>query len=198
MSSPYITQAAALYDVLGVTAPSVTLRPQVALLEPRHLRQFRKLEQDGFEMTALFESEDELAQRMASQLAPELIEKGRERLVAVWEEIQAQALAIDGNLKRPAQKTRDQILRAVGAFEQRFSRAAMQSNEVMASRLESLRGQLLVAGRPQERAVTSGLQWALLGDELALALLTMETESGVLQLLSPPAVSSSLGDEGAS
>ena len=147
----YFSQAAALYEVLEVPAPFVTLRPQVVVLES-HLD--RKLEAASLTLGELIDPELDLDEKLAGEADSELLQAATERIESLLEELRAPVLAIDPGLEGPWRKTRGQMLKAVQAFGGRVRAASSRRNEVERRRAELLLEVCRPLGGLQERVIS--------------------------------------------
>lgn len=163
----YMAQVAAAYPLLGITAPWTTLRPQVAIVEERHLTWLSQL---GLELAHLLGDPAEVDRRLAARqglaTTDDLGAELERRLAALRE----QALAIDPGLETPYRKTRETIERALTTFNEKLTAAAARADETARRRLEQLRAHLLPGGKLQERIVTTAHYPARYGLEVVDAI----------------------------
>jgi bacillithiol biosynthesis cysteine-adding enzyme BshC len=148
----YLPQAAPVYRVLEVTPPAVALRPQVLVLESHHLEQ---LAEAGLSVAELLAPREELDRLLAERSGDDFTAGPRRRLEELLAELRAPALALDPNLERPWEKTRDHVLGALDTFAGKVRSAAARQDEVRGSRLDRLRETVLPGGRLQERVIAS-------------------------------------------
>lgn len=146
----YIGQSAAVYPVLEVEAPWVSLRPQTLVLEP-HLA--GKLSEAGIPLSALLASRQALDHALADLEGGDFVAPVRRKIEEALDELKARSA--DPNLERPFDKTREQILRALDLFGDKATSAAARRNEVRNRRVELLRESCLPLGKGQERVVAS-------------------------------------------
>lgn len=146
----YIGQTAAVYPVLEVEAPWVSLRPQTLVLEP-HLA--GKLAESGVPLSVLLASRHTLDHALADLEGGDFVGPVRQRIEEALDELRARSS--DPNLERPLEKTREQILRALDLFGEKATSASARRNEVRNRRVELLRDSSLPLGKPQERVVAS-------------------------------------------
>lgn len=146
----YIGQSAAVYPVLEVEAPWVSLRPQTLVLEP-HLA--GKLAEAGVPLSVLLSSRQALDRALADLEGGDFVGPVRQRIEAALAELGARSP--DPNLERPFEKTREQILRALDLFGEKATSSAARRNEVRSRRVELLRESCMPLGKPQERVVAS-------------------------------------------
>lgn len=147
----YMPQVAPLYDVLDVSAPHVTLRPQTLVLESH---QVDKLEETGLTLAQLLSPEEELERLLAADRGG-FVAEPREKALAALDELEGPALALDASLEGPLGKTRKQVERALEAFAGKVQAAAARRDEVRANRVRKLRATVLPGGKLQERVVCS-------------------------------------------
>ncbi len=166
----YFTQVAPLYPWLEVEPPRVALRPQVAVLAPRHLAWMHDLAVEGIDPEWLVASEAALERRLAQSHGEDLVGTCHQDLRQRFDEISAAVLALDGNLERPLAKTRQQIQRAMATLAGKVSAAAARQDEVRHRRIETVRESLLPGGRLQERRLNSLWLLGRFGAELAPAI----------------------------
>ncbi|MCB1034373.1 MAG: bacillithiol biosynthesis cysteine-adding enzyme BshC [Acidobacteria bacterium] len=163
----YMVQASAAYGVLEVPAPRTVLRPQVIVLEPRHRRWIEELD---LTLEELLGDERDLESRLARRAGVDLMGPAAQRIDAVLEQVRGPAVALDANLDKPWERTRDQILKNLDQFAGRVRAAAARSNEVERQRLHALRTLLLPSGKLQERQLSTAHFPAKYGDGLVAAL----------------------------
>jgi bacillithiol biosynthesis cysteine-adding enzyme BshC len=179
----YFAQLGPLYGILGVTQPVVTLRPQALLVEDRHRRILDELE---LPLSSLLEPEDALDERLARRLAPDFVEPARQRLADVLDEVRDQALALDPNLERPFEKTRDHVDRSLDTFAQKVRQAAARRDEVARRRLDNLRAFAAPGGVPHERTLAASYFRGRYGEALADRMAaTLASRPGCLQIVDP-------------
>jgi bacillithiol biosynthesis cysteine-adding enzyme BshC len=146
----YIGQSAAVYPVLEVEAPWVSLRPQTLVLEP-HLA--GKLAEAGVPLSVLLSGRQTLDRALADLEGGDFVGPVRQRIEEALDELKTRAA--DPNLERPLEKTREQILRALDLFGDKATSAAARRNEVRSRRIDLLRENCLPSGKGQERVVAS-------------------------------------------
>ena len=176
----YMAQASALYPVLGVQAPAVTLRPQALLLDPalgRHL--------DASDLPALLDAKTPLERRVAEKSGPGFVAETKTRVLDALLAARAPALALDPTLDRPLEKTREQIERALEAFSGKVDGALGRRDGIQLRRLERLREACLPLGGLQERTLSVAHFAARYGESFVQTLLTdLELDPRSLQVLS--------------
>ena len=148
----YLAQAAALYPVLEVEPPAVALRPHALIVES-HLRE--RLADWGGRLGDLLRPGIDLDRLLAGEDAGALLAPSRQAFAAALAALGERALAVDRNLERPLEKTREQIERALATFSGKLAAALARRDEVRRNRLRRLRDYLLPFGEPQERVVST-------------------------------------------
>lgn len=148
----YLTQVAAVYPVLEVPAPHLALRPQALVLESHQLDQ---LAQTGLDLATLLGDAAELEHRLAGRAGTNPAKAARGEVETLLDGLREPATAIDPNLERPWEKTRDQVLRALDTLAGKITAAAARRDEVTARRVDRLRQACLPEGRLQERVVAA-------------------------------------------
>ncbi len=180
----YLTQARAVYRVLEVPAPRTTLRPQVLMLEERQIRYLEELDVSLAEL--LGSPVDRL---IADKLGEDFITPVQEQLEALLDELRSPVTALDKNLAKPWQKTRDQIGRAFDQLSGKVAGAVARRHEVWHRRLAQVRDTCLPEEHLQERHLTVVHYLARYGASFAEAYWQdFELDSRRLQVLraSPP------------
>ncbi len=152
----YMTQASACHKILGLDAqnrpaPWVTLRPQIAVLEPRHLNWLEEL---GLRLPQLLGDRETLNAELARRHGADFVAPMQKRILALLEELRDAAIAVDPNLLSSWKKTRGQVEKALGMFQGRIHQAAARADETRNQRLDNLRDTLLPAGKGQERLIS--------------------------------------------
>lgn len=197
----YMTQARALYEVLEVPAPAVTLRPQVLLLGARERRWLEHLEAEGIDLATILSRPDELDRRLAARCELGFIAAARAKVDAAMEDLAAGHDAIDPSLASAWGKTGANLRRALDQFERRVVAAAARRDDVLKGRIERLREHCLPNGHLQEREFTSLHCLASYGSELVRRLSSIDLDPRRLQPLamdgSPLRASATPGEESA-
>ena len=182
----YMPQAAALYPVLEVAPPAVTLRPQALVVEAHLVDQLAGL---GISLTELLGDRTRLDHLLAERNGGDLLGAegaARRRLAALLDEMEGPALAADPNLERPWRKTREQIDGALDRFSDKLAAAAARADEVRAGRVERLRATLLPSGTLQERVVSTAHYPGKYGERFLEAIWEqMELDGSTLQVVTP-------------
>ncbi|MDX1632033.1 MAG: bacillithiol biosynthesis cysteine-adding enzyme BshC [Thermoanaerobaculia bacterium] len=179
----YFAQAAPFYDLLGIPAPVVTLRPQALLVEERH---WKILDELSLPPSAVLEPEESLDRRLARRLAPDFMEPSKERAEELLDDLRDRALVLDPNLERPWEKTRENVLRALETFGSKVRQAAARRDEVVHRRLENLRSFVAPGGEPHERNLSVSYFRGRYGEGLIDRLAGgLESRPGRLQVIDP-------------
>lgn len=148
----YLAQVGPLYALLGVVPPCIALRPQALVLDSRqqeHLADF------DLDLAAVLADPAAGARRLGERGGAGFLAPGRVALEALLADWRGPALAIDSQLERPWQKTRDQILGAASLFAEKTAAAAARRDETAGRRWSQLLGQLLPGGEPQDRVIAT-------------------------------------------
>lgn len=148
----YLAQAAPLYEVLGVRAPAVALRPRALVVEERQLQALAELD---LTPDALLRGEAELERALAARQAGDAIGPAAARILAEVDALRAGALAADPNLERPWEKTRETVRGALEKLGEKVTRAQAQRDQVAHRRLLALREQWLPGGVLHERVLAA-------------------------------------------
>ena len=179
----YLPQAAPLFDLLQVPAPMVALRPQVLVMDER---QQTKVTDSGLALEELLDPKLDLDRRLARPEDTRFLAGAEDQLEELLESLQTPAMALDGNLERPWQKTSDQMRRALQAFGNRVTAAAARRDETTRARLESLRGYCLPVDRLQERVIATAHFPGKYGASFVAAMFEqMDLDPTNLRLISP-------------
>ena len=178
-----MTQAAALYPVLGVDAPITSLRPQILVLDGKQRRRLRQLEMTLEETLA---AETDLEERLARRAGIEFLDDSRARLLAEVEDLGKHALAVDSQLERPFQKTRAQVENALNLFSQKVVASASRQDSTFRQRLEDVRSRCLPLGTPQERTLSTAHFALTYGRDFSSSVWNqMDLESDRVQIIDP-------------
>lgn len=181
----YLAQAAPAYEVSGIVAPWVALRPQALVLDARQRAQLAELGVDLAELLAdAARAERALGERAGASFV-QADRAGLEAILARWRDA---ALAIDPQLERPWEKTRDQLLGGLEQFSGRVAAAAARRDEVVSRRFLALRDHCLPGGVLQERSVSAAHFPGKYGDAFVAALLAqLDLDPRRLSLIDPGA-----------
>lgn len=182
----YMGQAAAVHGVLEVEAPWVALRPQALVVEPH---QVEKVKEVGVPLADLLGDRQRLDRALAEQEGGDFVGPVRQRIEQALQELDVPALAVDPNLERPLEKTRDQILRALDTFADKAVSSSARRNEVRNRRVQQLRESCLPGGKPQERVIASAHFQGKYGERLVQSFWEqMGLDPRVLQIVCPDCV----------
>jgi uncharacterized protein YllA (UPF0747 family) len=160
----YIGQAAAVYPVLELPAPSVALRPQALVLDSQ---QVHRLEEAGLTLADLLGPRARLDRILAQRAGGDFVAPARGRIEAELDALRAPALAADASLERPLARTRARVLRALDLFAGRAMPALARRDALLYRRVEALRQACLPGGQLQERVVCAAHFQGKVGDRLA-------------------------------
>ncbi|HLE85269.1 MAG TPA: bacillithiol biosynthesis cysteine-adding enzyme BshC [Thermoanaerobaculia bacterium] len=179
----YMAQAAPAYRVLGVAAPWVALRPQTLVLEARDREQLEEL---ALPLAALLGPDEALERALAGADGAGFVTRARSEVDAVLAGIREEALALDPDLERPFEKTRENLLRALETFAGKVTAAAARRDQVRSARVDRLRGVCRPEGALQERVVSSSHFPGKHGERFAEALWEqLELDGRRLQVIEP-------------
>jgi uncharacterized protein YllA (UPF0747 family) len=179
----YMAQVAPVYPLLEVAPPTLALRPQTMLLEPK---QVERLAESGLTLADLLGDRQSLDHIRSVRAGNDFVTPVRAEIEAALTALEAPALAIDPNLERPLGKTREQILRALDLFAEKAAAAAARRDEVQTRRIEQLRDLCLPFGKLQERTISTAYMGGRYGPRLAASYWEqMELDPIHLQVISP-------------
>jgi len=179
----YLPQAAAAYAALEVPPPIAGLRPQAIVLEERQLA---KLAEAGVSLADLLAHPEALDRARAVASGGDIVTPVRQSVEASIDSLRPAALALDGNLERPFEKTREQVLRALDLFAEKALAAAARKDEVQTRRLAQLREAVLPLGRFQERVISTAHFGGRYGPRLAASFWEqMGLDPRRLQVIAP-------------
>jgi len=179
----YLPQAAPAYEVLGIPAPALALRPQAAVLDARQREHLAEL---GLSLAELLGDPAGARRRLGERAGGGFVEPLRARVAALAEELRAPALALDPTLEKPYEKTRESLDRALEAFSAKVAAAAARRDELHLQRLEHLIESLLPGGAPQERTLSAAYFPGRYGEGFGAALLDqLELDARHLTLVDP-------------
>ncbi len=178
----YLAQAAPLYDLLQIEAPSVTLRPSVALAARRKLQKLDDLDLPLPDLaTGSFDADAFLARRAGTNPVP----AAQEELDRTLNDLRVELERIDRNLEQPWEKTRDNVIRGLERLQSKVDASLARHDQVTVERVRELVGQWAPDGKPQERVLSSA--WALgrFGPELPRQLAeVLDLTPGRMQVVS--------------
>ena len=179
----YMPQVAPLYELLGVPAPAMTLRPQILVLEDH---QWEKLDGAGLSLGQLLSPDLDLDRLLAAGAGADLLAPVRSHLEGPMSDLREAALEIDPGLAGPWDKTQGQVDKALRAFEAKIAAAAARRDEVTRQRVERLRDLCRPLGSLQERVVSTSQFPGKYGDRFVAALFEQVRLDGRnLQVISP-------------
>lgn len=163
----YMPQVAPLYELLEVTPPRVTLRPQMLVADARQEAWRVELDVGWDVLTAAeFDGDRLLADRAGGDpVGP--VAAQVDRLLG---ELEEPLTRLDPNLAHPLGKTRDHVARGLEALSGKARAAMARRNEVEARRLESLRQLCRPLGALQERTISTAHFPAKYGDAFVQAV----------------------------
>lgn len=179
----YMGQAAATYRALELDAPWIAARPQVLVLESHHREKLDELE---VPLATLLGPAEGLERLLAGRDGSGFVERARERIDEVLDDVREEALALDPNLERPFEKTRDHVHRSLETFAGKATTAAARRDEVRSRRVERLRQVCLPDGALQERTLVAAHYAGKYGERFARALWDqVELDGRRLQVVEP-------------
>jgi bacillithiol biosynthesis cysteine-adding enzyme BshC len=164
----YLAQAAAVYPVLGIEAPSTALRPQALVLDARSAEHLAEL---GVGLQELLADPAAALRRLGERSGGGFVEPAAAAIAATLAELEAPALALDPSLAKPFEKTRETISRALEAFAGKVSGSAARRDEQTARRFAAVRDLVAPGGASQERTLSSAYFPGRYGDGFGAALL---------------------------
>jgi uncharacterized protein YllA (UPF0747 family) len=179
----YLPQLAPLYDLLGVTAPVLALRPQVLVLED-HRRE--KLAALPVGLADLVAPVLDLDRALAGEAPEELVRPARLRIEEALTELEARTVALDPDLSGPSSKTRGQIEKALETFTGKLTASLGRRHEVERRRAQDLRAACRPEGELQERVLSTCHFPARHGEAFVEALFTqLALDPRRLQVVTP-------------
>jgi bacillithiol biosynthesis cysteine-adding enzyme BshC len=180
----YMAQSASLYPTLEITSPPwVALRPQILVLDDK---QRERLANTGLPLSSLLGEQGALEHEVAQRTGADFVAPVRVRLEAELDAMRGPALAVDANLERPFDKTREQVVRALELFDQKVASAAAQRDKVLAQRIAQLRDASLPADMLQERFVSTSHFPGKYGDSFVEAIWDqLSLDPRELQVITP-------------
>lgn len=189
----YVGQAAPIYDVLDVEAPSVTLRPQAVVLPRRAAGHLAEMAESGLAASVVLGAwpvlETELARR-SNAPALDALAAARDDIERSLERVAAEAIALDPTLESPCDKTRAHVARGLDVLGGKIEHIAAQRDGVLRQRIERIRGLVLPGDRLQERKLCSLWLMAQFGPDavrdLARALDLDPRHLQIIPLDAPP------------
>lgn len=179
----YLPQVAPIYEILGIEAPWVTLRPQMMVLESHHQK---KLEAAKISLAQLLSPDFEAQHHLAQGLDIDLMGPLRRTLDIRLAELMDNAVQIDQSLEGPWNKTSKQIAKSLDSFSARLRAAIARRDEVAARRLSDLRSATVPLGTMQERIISSAYFTGRHGERFVEALFEQLTlDPTTLHLIQP-------------
>ena len=179
----YLPQAAPLFELLGIRAPRVALRPQILVVEER---QHKNLLGSGVELADLLDPAFDLDARLAPVEDTEFVSEATQKLESLVEELLQPSLKLDTNLERPWQKTAEQMRRALEVYGNKVQAAAARRDETARARVESLRTSFFPGGALQERVIASSHFPGKYGDRFVAAMFEqMRLDPTTLHVVTP-------------
>jgi uncharacterized protein YllA (UPF0747 family) len=181
----YLTQASALYDQLEVAAPHVALRPQIMVLDRK---QRGHLDDLGLSLDELLRDERSVFALLDRGGPSERVEALRATTLGELDRMKREIAALDVNLERPFEKTREHIDRALELFAGKVSASAVRRDQTVRSRTEALRAACLPRGAPQERVLSVAHFILRYGLDFGRGVLDqLDVESDAVQIVDPGA-----------
>ena len=179
----YMPQVAPLFELLGVPAPFVALRPQILVLDER---QQARLSGVGVDLGELLDSAQDLDALLARPEDTDFLKEAAETLGELVASLEGPALELDGQLEKPWKKTAEQMQRALEMFGGRVTAAAARRDQVAKGRLENLRNHSLPDDRLQERVIASSHFPGKYGDAFVDSMFgQMQLEPTKLRVITP-------------
>ena len=183
----YMTQAAALYPLLGIEAPATSLRPQIIVIGARSRR---RLEQLGLDLEQALAPEPQLDEELARRVGLDFVERVRSRVLEEIESLRQPATELDSQLETPWKRTRGSVDRALELFAGKVTRSAARRDDAARQRLDGLRAECLPGAAPQERVLSTAHFALRYGRSFASAVWEqMEVDSDRVQVIDPEGVS---------
>ncbi|MCB1009755.1 MAG: bacillithiol biosynthesis BshC, partial [Acidobacteria bacterium] len=164
----YLPQAAPAYELLGIAPPALALRPQAVVLDGR---QMEHLDDLGLGLADLLGDPTAARRRLGERAGGGFVDPVRARVAEILGELGAPATALDPNLEKPFEKTRESVDRALEAFAGKVAAAAARRDELHSQRLDQLLETLQPGGAFQERSLSAGFFPGKYGESFGAALL---------------------------
>jgi len=158
----YWAQARPLYQGLGVSEPVILPRASWTLLDARTAR---LMERYGVKFSDFFGGEQALRERIAARLTPPAlaaaIERSRQQIAQLLDEMGVGVSAFDASLARAFLKSRSKIMYQVGKIERKVAREALRRDERAAADARWMCNLIYPQRRLQERfySLVSFLAW---------------------------------------
>lgn len=163
----YLPQAAPAYALLGLAAPALALRPQTLVLDSRQREHLADL---GLGLEELLGDPTAARRCLGERAGGDFVDPVRASLAERVTELRAPALALDPNLEKPFEKTRESVDRALEAFAAKVAAAAARRDELHSQRLDQLLEAAQPGGTFQERALSAGYFPGRYGEGFGAAL----------------------------
>jgi len=164
----YLPQAAPAYALLGIAPPALALRPQAVVLDGRQAEHLADLD---LGLADLLGDPAAARRKLGERAGGGFVEPVRARVAEILAELQAPATALDPNLEKPYEKTRESVDRALEAFAGKVAAAAARRDELHSQRLDQLVETLQPGGVFQERSLSAGYFPGKYGEGFGAALL---------------------------
>lgn len=148
----YLPQVAPVYELLGLTAPFVALRPQAVVLDRRAATRLSEMNVGVAELLA---DPEGTKHRLGERSGGGIVSPVKVEIERALDALRAPALALDATLEKPFAKTKETVANALQAFSARVSAAAVRKDEVNAKRFDQIRDQIRPNGKAQERLISS-------------------------------------------
>ncbi len=179
----YLPQAAPAYALLGSAAPALALRPQALVLDARQAEHLADL---GLGLGDLLGAPARARRRLGELAGGGFVEPVRARLAERVAELRGPALALDPNLEKPFEKTRESVDRALEAFAGKVAAAAARRDELHSQRLDQLLEAVQPGGAFQERTISAGYFPGRYGELFGPALLDqLDLDPRTLSVIDP-------------
>ena len=148
----YMTQASAIYPVLGIDAPETSLRPQMLVVGTRTRRAISKLNMTLEDAVC---PQEDLERTLAKRSGVVFAEDSRAEVLRRVEALREPAIELDPQLEGPWKKTLGTVERSLELFADKVAKSAARRDETTRGRLEGLREECLPGAAPQERVVST-------------------------------------------
>lgn len=148
----YFAQASASYEILGLPAPAVALRPHALIVSARDRERLSKL---GSSLGELLERPQQIERRLAERGGAGFVAPVRAAMQARIAELETPAVELDPTLARAFARTQGTVARALERFEARVRAAASRREGDGMARLRRLEALLRPGGVPQERRLAA-------------------------------------------
>lgn len=167
----YLSQAAALYDMFGISRSILWPRASFTVVEPRILRTADK---EGLDPAALFLDPARLLKELATESLPPDTAAAFDTLTAAvrdgFDNLARAVRAIDPTLGVTVDSEAGKSLHGIDRLRDKAARASNAADERLSDRLRAASAFLLPEGGPQERRYGIDAIWSFLGPEGIAAL----------------------------